>query len=63
MLLHGLHEAEPQFGQRIFDEPLLFDAEIAAGLLLKHRKRIDGVPRYPEIRLRPVFLLAEMQQA
>ena len=62
MLLHGLHEAKPQLGQCIFDEPLFFDTEIAASLLLQHREHIDGMPRYREIRPGPVFFLAEMQQ-
>jgi hypothetical protein len=63
MLLPGLHEAKPQFGQCIFDEPLFFDSEIAASLLLKHRKHIYGMPRNRKIRPGPVFFLAEMHQA
>jgi hypothetical protein len=63
VLLHGLHEAKPQLGQCIFDDPLFFDTEIAASLLLEHRKHIDGMPRYWEIRPGPVFFLAEMQEA
>src|ERR1700680_4679359 len=49
MLLHGLHETKPQLGQCIFDQPLFFDAEIAAALLLPHRKHIYGWARLRDL--------------
>ena len=50
-----LHETEAQQGQRVFKQPLFFEAEIAAGLFLEHGHQIDGVARQIEIGRRLVF--------
>src|SRR5260370_31773757 len=45
----------------MLDETLLFHAEIALGLVLKHRQHVDGVPRQAKVGLGALLLIAEIK--
>ncbi len=59
-LLGDLHEAEAQFGEGIFQQALLFDAQIALGLLEQDGHQIDGVAGQGKVGLRLLFSFAEV---
>ena len=59
--VRNLHEAEPQLGQRIFGEALLFERQVSLGLLHQDANQVDGVARQVEVGL-DFFLLPEGHQ-